>query len=379
VWGDLIAELGHQLAQASTVGPPAPPVALPAAEAPSADVLVVDDDEIVRGLLSSVLAGQGYAVRTAATVDQARAELAARLPDVAVVDVLLPDGTGFELIQFLRGLPGGESPGVVVVSARAAFGDRVEAIHCGADAHFEKPVDWDAMVETVRGLAGELVVENQHLVSRLLGSLKIGGLALVAFVVNLLLVPVVLFYLLRDWHALRARVDRLIPRPVHAKARAILREVDAVLAEFLRGQITVILTMSLFYVLALWLAGLEFALPIGLITGLLVFVPYVGALLGFVLGTVAALMQFDSAWGLVWVWAAFGVGQTLEGMVVTPLLVGERIGLHPVAVIFALLAFGQVFGFFGVLLALPASAALLVGLRHLRGAYLASSLYGGAK
>lgn len=234
-------------------------------------------------------------------------------------------------------------------------------------------------VETVRGLASELVVENQHLLGRLLGSLKIGGLALVAFLVNLLLVPVVLFYLLRDWHALRVRVDGLIPRQVHAKARAILREVDAVLAEFLRGQLTVIVAMSLFYVLALWLAGLEFALPIGLITGLLVFVPYVGALLGFALGTVAALMQFDGPWGLAWVWLAFGIGQTLEGMVVTPLLVGERIGLHPVAVIFALLAFGQVFGFFGLLLALPASAALLVGLRHLRGAYLASSLYGGAK
>jgi predicted PurR-regulated permease PerM len=234
-------------------------------------------------------------------------------------------------------------------------------------------------VETVRGLAGELVVENQQLLGRLLGSLKIGGLALVAFLVNLLLVPVVLFYLLRDWHALRVRVDRLIPRPAHAKVRTILGEVDAVLAEFLRGQLTVILAMSVFYVLALWLAGLEFALPIGLITGLLVFVPYVGALLGFVLGTVAALMQFDGLWGLAWVWLAFGIGQTLEGMVVTPLLVGERIGLHPVAVIFALLAFGQVFGFFGVLLALPASAALLVGLRHLRSAYLASSLYGGAK
>jgi predicted PurR-regulated permease PerM len=234
-------------------------------------------------------------------------------------------------------------------------------------------------VETVRALAGDLVVENQHLIGRLLGSLKIGGLALVAFVVNLLLVPVVLFYLLRDWHALGARVDRLIPRPVHRKARALLREVDAVLAEFLRGQLTVIATMSVFYVLALWLTGLEFALPIGLITGLLVFVPYVGALLGFALGTVAALMQFDSVWGLAWVWLAFGLGQTLEGMAVTPLLVGERIGLHPVAVIFALLAFGQIFGFFGVLLALPASAALLVGLRHLRGAYLASSLYGGAK
>jgi len=234
-------------------------------------------------------------------------------------------------------------------------------------------------VETVRGLVGDLIAENQHLLGRLLGSLKIGGLALVAFMVNLLLVPVVLFYLLRDWHALRARVDRLIPRHVHAKARTIVGEVDAVLAEFLRGQLTVIVTMSVYYVLALWLAGLEFALPIGLITGLLVFVPYVGALLGFALGTVAALIQFDGPWGLAWVWLAFGVGQTLEAMAVTPLLVGERIGLHPVTVIFALLAFGQIFGFFGMLLALPASAALLVGLRHLRGAYLASSLYGGTK
>jgi predicted PurR-regulated permease PerM len=223
------------------------------------------------------------------------------------------------------------------------------------------------------------MADNQDLVAKLLGSLKIGGLAVVAFLVNLLLVPVVLFYLLRDWHALLARVDRLIPRHAHAKAREILGEVDAVLAEFLRGQLLVILVMSLYYVLALWLARLEFALPIGLITGALVFIPYVGALLGFVLGSIAALMQFDSLSGLAWVWLAFGLGQALEGMAVTPLLVGERIGLHPVAVIFALLAFGQLFGFFGVLLALPASAALLVALRHLRRAYLASSLYGGAK
>jgi predicted PurR-regulated permease PerM len=233
--------------------------------------------------------------------------------------------------------------------------------------------------ETARRFAAELVSDNQDLVGQLLGSLKIGGLAVVAFLVNLLLVPVVLFYMLRDWHSLRERVDAMVPRKVHAKAREILHEVDAVLAEFLRGQLTVILVMSLYYVLALWLARLEFALPIGLITAALVFIPYVGALLGFVLGSIAALMQFDSLWGLAWVWLAFFIGQTLEGMVVTPLLVGERIGLHPVAVIFALLAFGQVFGFFGLLLALPASAALLVALRHLRRAYLASSLYGGAK
>ena len=243
--------------------------------------------------------------------------------------------------------------------------------HLGVEVRFD--------VDTVRRLASELMADNQDLVGRLLGSLKIGGLAVVAFLVNLLLVPVVLFYLLRDWHALRERADRLVPRHMHAKTHEILREVDAVLAEFLRGQLTVILVMSVYYVLALWLARLEFALPIGLITAALVFIPYVGALLGFVLGSIAALMQFDSLWGLAWVWLAFGIGQTLEGMAVTPLLVGKRIGLHPVTVIFALLAFGQLFGFFGVLLALPASAALLVALRHLRRAYLASSLYGGAK
>jgi predicted PurR-regulated permease PerM len=234
-------------------------------------------------------------------------------------------------------------------------------------------------VESVRQLAGDLVADNQDWVTRLLGSLKIGGLAVLAFLVNLLLVPVVLFYLLRDWNPLLARIEGLIPRPAHDKVKAILREVDAVLAEFLRGQLLVILVMSVFYVLALWLAQLEFALPIGLITGLLSIIPYAGALIGFVLASMSALMQFDSLWGVAWVWLAFGVGQALEGMVVTPWLVGERIGLHPVAVIFALLAFGQVFGFFGVLLALPASAALLVAGRHLRQAYLAGTLYGGVK
>jgi len=210
---------------------------------------------------------------------------------------------------------------------------------------------------------------------KLLASLKIGGLALLGFVVNLLLVPVVLFYLLRDWNALLARIDGLLPRRWHAQFGVIAREVDAVLAEFLRGQIAVMLLMSVFYVLALWLAGLEFALPIGIITGMLVFVPYVGMLTGLVLATLVALMQFPSVSGVIPVWIALGIGQALEGMLVTPLLVGQRIGLHPVAVIFALLAFGQIFGFFGVLLALPASAALLVGLRHLGRHYLDSSLY----
>ncbi len=230
-------------------------------------------------------------------------------------------------------------------------------------------------IDTVKQIANKVLANNQDLVPQLLDSLRIGGIALVAFFANLLLVPVVLFYLLRDWGMLLARVDRLIPRRMHERARGIASEIDKVLAEFLRGQLLVVLAMTVFYVTTLWLTGLEFALPVGIITGTLVFIPYVGAITGFLLGTIAAVLQFGSIAGVAWVWLAFFVGQAIEGLVVTPSLVGERVGLHPVAVIFALLAFGQVFGFFGVLLALPASAALLVGLRHLRKAYLNSALY----
>ena len=191
----------------------------------------------------------------------------------------------------------------------------------------------------------------------------------------MLLVPVVLFYLLRDWDKLVANVDSIIPRRYHDRVTTLAREVDEVLAEFLRGQISVMLLMSAFYVIGLWIVGLEFALPIGIITGMLVFIPYLGVMVGLILATLAAFMQFTSIAGVIPVWIVIGAGQLAEGMLITPKLVGDRIGLHPVAVIFALLAFGQLFGFFGVLLALPASAALLVWLRHLQKDYLVSSVY----
>ena len=242
---------------------------------------------------------------------------------------------------------------------------------------FGVAVQFDAA--TLKRLLSEAVQGTEGLGMKVLDSLKIGGLTVLGFVANLMLVPVVLFYLLRDWRSMVARVDHMVPRGWHQKVRSLAGQVDAVLAEFLRGQMVVMLVMAAFYSAGLWLTGLEGALPIGLITGLLVFVPYIGSFTGFLLATMAALLQFESLFNVAWVWAVFFLGQTLEGMVVTPMLVGERIGLHPVAVIFALLAFGQVFGFFGVLLALPASAALLVGLRHLRAAYLASPLYGGPR
>jgi predicted PurR-regulated permease PerM len=236
-------------------------------------------------------------------------------------------------------------------------------------------IDLQFDVDSVKQLARDAFAQND-LMKGLLRSVGVGGLALIAFLANLLLIPVVLFYLLRDWNGLADAVDRLIPRRVHAKVSQMAREIDAVLAEWLRGQLLVVLIMSCYYSTALSIARLEFALPIGILTGLAVIVPYVGITVGLVLATAAALLQFGTLSGLLWVLLAIGIGQALEGMAVTPLIVGKRIGLHPVAVIFALLAFGQLFGFFGVLLALPASAVLLVGLRHLRAAYVGSPLYG---
>lgn len=219
--------------------------------------------------------------------------------------------------------------------------------------------------------------EIQAFAMKLLPTITSGGLAVVGFLVNLVLVPVVLFYFIRDWNRIVAAVDGMIPRPWRERVVGILREIDDVLGEFLRGQLTVMLFMAMYYALALWIAGLDFALSVGLVAGLVTFVPYLGVVIGVSLATLTGALQFSDWTQLVWVWLVFGIGNLLEGYVFVPWLVGDRIGLHPVAVIFALLAFAQLFGFFGVLLALPASAALLVWLRHVRGTYFASSVYKG--
>jgi predicted PurR-regulated permease PerM len=206
--------------------------------------------------------------------------------------------------------------------------------------------------------------------TRYLPQLTDGGLAVLGFIANLLLVPVVLFYMLRDWDRIMAHLADWIPERLKPKTLAIAREIDSVLSEFVRGQVLVILVMCVFYILGLWLVGLHYALAVGLLAGILVFVPYLGVVVGVVLGTLAALGQFGAdahpLASLIPVWAVFAIGQLLEGMVITPWLVGERVGLHPVAVIFALMAFGQLFGFVGILLAIPAAAASLVALRHLK-------------
>ena len=208
-------------------------------------------------------------------------------------------------------------------------------------------------------------------------TLSTKGLVFIGWLANLVLIPLVLFYLLVDWNILVNKVGQLIPRKYIAKTQEIALEIDAVLAEFLRGQLSVMLLMSMFYSAGLWLAGLEVAVPIGILSGLLGFIPYLGFGLGLILGLFSALLQFGSITDIIPVLVVFGLGQIVESMVLTPYLVGDRIGLHPLVVIFALMAGGQLFGFAGVLLALPVSAALAVGFRHAKQTYLTSQFYNG--
>ncbi|MDR1529047.1 MAG: AI-2E family transporter [Burkholderiales bacterium] len=230
-------------------------------------------------------------------------------------------------------------------------------------------------MNALRTLATDNLNSLQSVSLSVLSGVKSGGQALLAIVVNLVLIPVVMFYLLRDWNSLVNNIDTLVPRRWHDKTREIIKQIDGVLAEFVRGQALVVVALIIYYVVALWLVGLEFALPIGLLTGLLAFIPYVGFGIGLSLAIIAALLQWSGLPFFFGVLAVYGVGQLLENYVLVPYLVGDRIGLHPLAVIFALLAFGQLFGFVGVLLALPMSAALLVTLRHLRHAYFESPIY----
>ncbi|NOT15144.1 MAG: AI-2E family transporter [Methylotenera sp.] len=206
-------------------------------------------------------------------------------------------------------------------------------------------------------------------------SISSQGLAILAWLANMILIPLVLFYLLVDWNTIITKLNQYIPKKWMGKTQEVASEIDAVLAEFLRGQLTVMLLMSIFYAVGLWLAGLELAIPIGILSGLLGFVPYLGIGLGLVLAILSGFLQFGTLHDLIPVLIVFGIGQVVESMALTPWLVGERIGLHPIIVIFALMAGGQLFGFAGILLALPVSAAIAVGFKHAKKSYLASQFY----
>ena len=209
----------------------------------------------------------------------------------------------------------------------------------------------------------------------LLSSISQSGLILAGWIANLVLMLVVTFYLLRDWDSLMAKIHALIPRKNEKTIVVIVKESDEVLGAFFRGQMLVMFTLSVVYTIGLMLVGLDTALLIGGISGMVSFVPYLGFIVGIVVAGVAALMQFQDIMPLFYVAVVFLTGQMLEGMLLTPWLVGDKIGLHPVAVIFAILAGGQLFGFVGILLALPVAAIVAVVLRHVHERYTESELY----
>jgi predicted PurR-regulated permease PerM len=210
-----------------------------------------------------------------------------------------------------------------------------------------------------------------------LNSARIGGSILLALIGNAILVPVVLFYLLLDWNGLVGRLHDFVPPRLRAQVEDFLQECNEMLGQYLRGQLLVMAIMAAFYSIGLALFRFDLALPVGVFTGLAMFIPYLGFGIGLLLALLAAVLQFASWYGVVAVAVVFGIGQVAESLFLTPRLVGERIGMHPLMVIFALFAFGHLFGFAGVLLALPVSALLVVAARRLQAAYFDSRLYTG--
>ena len=231
----------------------------------------------------------------------------------------------------------------------------------------------------VSGSIGDIAGKLTGWFATLLQSILTGGMALVNVISLLVVTPIVAFYLLADWDRIVAKVDSWVPREHLEEVRAIARDIDKALAGFIRGQGTVCLVLGLFYGIALSLAGLRFGLAIGFGAGLLSFIPYVGAIVGGVLAIGVGLVQFWPDYGSVMlIIGIFVAGQLLEGNFLSPKLVGGSIGLHPVWLMFALFAFAYLFGFVGLLLAVPLAAAAGVFVRYGLHRYLGSRLYKGA-
>jgi predicted PurR-regulated permease PerM len=234
-----------------------------------------------------------------------------------------------------------------------------------------------AEVTDLRGLAATYAGDVVAWLGSVVKGLWSGGLALLNLVSLLIVTPVVAFYLLRDWDRLVARIDGLLPRAQAPVIREQIGRIDRIIADYVRGVALVCLFLAAAYGIALTVVGLQFGLVIGIGAGLISFIPFLGALAGFLVGVGLALFQFSEWTPIAAVAGIFVVGQVLEGNVLTPRLVGGRIGLHPVWVLFALFAGGALFGFVGVLLAVPVAAAIGVLGRFAVARYLESGLYLG--
>ncbi len=211
--------------------------------------------------------------------------------------------------------------------------------------------------------------------STLWKSIYTSGTVAIAFFGAVFMLPLVIYYMLHDWHLLKKRAQNLIPQRWLHKTNKLTGEMDALLSQYLRGQLLVLVLLAIYYAVSLSLSGLGTAIPIGIFTGVAILIPYVGYFLGFGLAAFAAFLEFGGGWHVGAVVLIYAIGQILESSFLTPRLVGERLGLHPLAAIFSLLVFGQLLGFLGIIIALPTTAMLVIALRELHIRYLNSSLY----
>jgi predicted PurR-regulated permease PerM len=230
-------------------------------------------------------------------------------------------------------------------------------------------IDWSRELLSNWKTLGQATAQT---VSRITGS----GLNVILSLANVALIPVVAFYMMRDWDEIAERILHLLPRDWQRGTRAMASEADEVVGAFLRGQFVVMCALGAMYSVGLWMVGVQLALLLGLIAGLASIVPYLGFIVGITASLIAAYLQFSDWLPLLLVALVFGVGQLVESLILTPILVGDRIGLHPVAVIFALMAGGQLAGFVGVVVALPVAAVIMVFARHAVAHYRDSDLYG---
>jgi len=235
---------------------------------------------------------------------------------------------------------------------------------------------FDIKLQDIKSTLGQSWQQAGGIASALFREVSRSSVALALWITNIGLIPVVAFYLMRDWDLLVAKIRSLIPRKNEDRIVGLITECDEVLSAFIRGQLLVMLSLGCIYATGLWIVGLKMAVLLGMLAGIASIVPYLGFIVGILTAGLAAAFQFQDMMPLVYVAMVFGVGQLLESFVLTPVLVGDRIGLHPVAVIFAIMAGGQLFGFVGVLLALPAAAVIMVFIRHGHSTWMASEYYG---
>jgi predicted PurR-regulated permease PerM len=266
------------------------------------------------------------------------------------------------------------------VERAPAYAQRLQGLVMEHGAPLLEKLGGEKAIADLQKSLGDVAGQGVSWLGKFLASLWSGGQALLSIVSLLVITPVVAFYLLLDWDRMVAKVDSWVPINQRATVRQIAGDIDRAIAGFLRGQTLVCLILGCMYAAGLFVIGLNFGVLIGISAGLLSFIPYVGSLLGLVVALAVAIAQFWPDWTMVGlVLGVFAVGQFIEGNILAPKLVGETVGLHPVWLMFALLAGGSLFGFLGLLLAVPVAAGIGVITRFAIERYLESPLHGGAK